>query len=105
MSAGMSDAELAAMEAAVEAERERRRLAAERLAERDRLLRQVAEYQVLLGRAGGDPWERPDTVLDSYPHGAVVTHGGLYESLVQMNMKEPGTDPDSWAAVQDGETV
>lgn len=101
----MSDAELAAMEAAVEAERERRRLATERAAERERLLVSVAEYQVSLGRNGGEQWERPLTVLESYPCGAVVTHkGALHSSNTQMNMTEPGTDPEAWSTVQDGET-
>lgn len=96
----MTDEELAELEAVVAAERERRRVEAERAAERERLLASVEDYQVSLGRSGGDPWERPATVLESYPCGAVVTHGGsLHESLNQMNMAEPGTDPNAWSAV------
>lgn len=103
MSAGMTDEELAALEAAVEAERERRRIDAERVAARERLLREVDEYQASLGRQGGDPWEAPLTVLESYPLGAVVDHGGLYSSNVHMNMSTPGSNTD-WVAVEDGET-
>lgn len=103
MSAGMTDEELAALEATVEAERERRRVEAERVAARERLLLQVDEYQASLGRAGGDPWERPLTVLESYPCGSVVTHGGLWSSRVKMNMAEPGTDPEAWEPADGGD--
>lgn len=69
----------------------------------ERIDRMIEEYQQALGRAGGDPWVRPVTVMDSYPNGAVVDHGGLYASLVPMNMAEPGTDPTAWEPADGGD--
>lgn len=97
----LTDEELERRQQRDRAEAERRRMLREMPAQVAQLLEQ---YQAALGRSGGDQWEKPATVMDSYPYGAVVTHGGaLHESLVHMNMAEPGKDVEAWSAVQDGE--
>lgn len=75
---------------------EKRRLAAESPGQIDRM---IEDYQATLGRAGGDPWVEPTSPLDSWPLGAVVTHGGsLWESEKHLNMSEPGVD--GWQEVE-----
>lgn len=64
----------------------------------------IQEYQSAVGRRPGEPWQAPTDPLCSYPQGATAEHAGaLYRSTKHMNMTEPGTDPEAWVAVQDGE--
>lgn len=99
----MTDAELEQHASAIEAVREIRRREEQRVAERERIEQMITAYQLGLNRCGGDQWVRPETVMDSYPHGAVVTHGGLWSSLIRMNMAEPGTDPEAWEPADGGD--
>ena len=47
-------------------------------------------------------WRQPLGSHDAYPVGYVVTrNGNLYESLIDANVWEPGTDPSLWALVAD----
>jgi len=98
----LTDEQVEARAQASRAEAERRKILRETPAQVDQL---VQQYQGALGRAGGGDWVEPENLMCSYPYGAVVTHGEqLHESLKHLNMTEPGTDPEAWSPVQDGET-
>lgn len=85
----MTDEELAELAATVGAEQARRRAEADATAAIDAAL---AVYAVTAGmdRGEGAAWVQPVGAHDSYPSGAIVSHGGkTWESLVTANVHEP----------------
>lgn len=98
----MSRAELEALRDFVQNLIEQKRLLDESPPQIERL---IEEYQLALGRQGGDEWTDPaGNIMLSYPRGAVVARAGsLWSSARSMNMSTPGSNTD-WVAVEDGET-
>lgn len=86
----MTDAELVDLLGLTQRELSRRR-EAERIAESIDAL--VRDYAGAAGRdlEPGSAWERPTSIVDSYPLGSEVTHAGArWRSLASANTGEPG---------------
>lgn len=95
----MTDEELVDLLGQTQRELSRRR-EAERIAESIDAL--VRDYAGAAGRdlAPGSAWERPTSIVDSYPLGSEVTHAGkLWRSLTSANTWEPGVA--GWRAVSE----
>lgn len=84
----MTPEQLMSAELSIRAERERRQALQDAPAQVDAL---VERYQAAMGREGGSQWVQPTGPLDSYPRGAVHSHGGqVWSSTVSTNVWEPG---------------
>ncbi|MGO2360388.1 MAG: hypothetical protein ACTH6N_04575 [Brachybacterium tyrofermentans] len=83
----MTDAELAAQGAKIEAERSRRAVITDAEQRTDTM---CLEYLQASGRINGGPFETPMGFLGAYPRGWRVTHnGGTYEAIVPGAAAEP----------------
>lgn len=83
-----TDEQFVGLYKAVRAEYERRT----RVKRQDTELTQIAaDNAAEAGRAAGDPWMQPTSVVDSYLEGDVVTYEGkTWVSLIDLNTWAPG---------------